>query len=194
MFSKKRLTALAGAILLLTAMAQRSSADEGQLTVGAWFGKVFIAPNVGFPFQAVFNADRTWTGTDARGFGQIPGPFPFSATGTTFSGSWVKTGDSTYEWTGTQILLNPSGNSAPAGYYVLVVHGSHQVSPHDANHMTNGQAGAKVFPCGPTAFGCPDPDAILSDPAPFPPTFAFALSRVLPKPASTGPEGHLNNR
>ncbi len=173
MFSKKRLIAFAGAILLLTATAQRSGADEGQLTAGAWFGKVF---------QAVFNADGNWSGSDARGFGQIPGPFPFSATGSTFSGSWVKTGDSTYEWTGTQILLNPAGNDTPAGYYILVVHGSHQVSPRDRNHMTNGQAGAKIFPCGPTAFGCPDPDAILSDPAPFPPTFAFTLSRVLPKP------------
>ena len=190
MSCKKRLIAFAGAILLLTATAQRSSADQGELTAGAWFGNVFIAPNVGFAFQAVFNADGTWTGSDARGFGQIPGPFPFSATGSTFSGSWVKTGDSIYEWTGTQILLNPSGNSTAAGYYILVVHGSHQVSPHDPNHMTNGQAGAKIFPCGPTAFGCPDPDTMLSDPAPFPPTFAFKLSRVLPKPGSGGPEDH----
>ena len=183
MFHKTGLIALATATMLFTAAPQSSRASDefGSQTVGAWFGKVFIAPNVGFPFQAVFNQDGTWSGSDARGFGQIAAPFPFTALGTTFSGSWVRTGQSGYEWTGTQILLNPAGNAAPAGYYVLVVRGTHRVAPGDANHMTDGQAGAKVFPCGPTAFGCPDPDTILSDPAPFPPTFAFKLSRVLPK-------------
>jgi hypothetical protein len=175
---------LAVAIVIFAVMPRLSSLsaqESGADTVGAWYGKVFVAPGVGFPFQAVFNRDGTWTGTDARGFGQIPLTFPFTAVGSTFSGSWTRKGAHTYQWTGTQILVNPSGNAAPAGYYVLVARGTHEVRPGDPNHMTNGQAGATIFPCGPTAFGCPDSDTIVSNSTPFNPTFTFALSRVRPR-------------
>ena len=185
MFHKRLLIGCAAGILLLTALPSLASAQQfGPLTVGGWYGKVFLQPNVGFPFQAVFNKDGTWSGTDARGFGLIPLGFPFTALGSTFMGQWVRSGISTYAWTGTQILYNPiaskdpAGNTAPAGWYILIVRGSHQVSGDDPNHMVNGQAGAKIFPCGPTVFGCPDTDKILNDPAPFPPQYTYALSRI----------------
>jgi len=160
----------------LLGTANLRAQDAGADTVGAWFGKVFVAPAVGFPFQATFNRDGTWTGSDARGFGQIPLDFPFTATGGPFSGSWVKVAPRKYQWTGTQILIDPT-----LGYFVLVARGSHQVGPGDFDHATNGTAGAKIFPCGPTAFGCPDADAILSDTSDFVPTFTYSLSRVRPK-------------
>lgn len=167
-----------------TVNAQQSSPGDGSsglTTVGAWFGNVDLQPGVGFPFLGHFNADGTWTAEDTRGFGTIPLPFPFTAKATAMNGAWTRSGPHSYTWAGTQVLLDetlPGCSHAVPCYFVLVTRGSHDVLPGDPDHMTNGHAAAKIWPCGTSAFTCPSADTVLSDRSGFGDTFTFTLTRV----------------